>query len=241
MNRLKAFINKCGLLYAAYICKREYAAQSFVSVNERPIEFAFLFRKLVEYWPKTVLDVGTGVTSLPHLMRCCGFNVTSTDNIKDYWPSGMVNRHYHVINDDITNTKLDAKYDVITCISVIEHVKDHRKAMRSLYALLNPGGRLILTCPYNERCYVSNVYELPESSVREKFPFVTQVFSRKEIGGWLDDSPFEIVEQEYWQFFEGEFWTCGERVILPQRVGNQERHQLTCLVLEKQESQQVKS
>jgi hypothetical protein len=102
-----------------------------------------------------------------------------------------------------------------------------------MYKLLSPGGRLVLTCPYNERKYAKNVYALPESRVTERFPFVTQAYSRAQVNTWLVDSPFELLEQEYWQFFEGEYWTCGERVLPPRRVGVDDRHQLTCLLLGK--------
>lgn len=233
LGPLQSLLHRIGMLYVQMVCAREYKSQVFSGANERPIELAFLFRQLVACWPKRILDVGTGMTSLPHLMRNCGFHVTATDNIKDYWPKGMVNRHYHVINDDITHSSLAATYDAITCISVLEHIQEHREAIKSMYRLLAPGGRLVLTCPYNEEQYVRNVYTLPASSVTESFPFITQSFSRKELKSWLEDVPFELLEQEYWQFFDGQFWTCGERIIPPRRVAVHERHQLTCLLLGK--------
>ncbi|MFA5139944.1 MAG: class I SAM-dependent methyltransferase [Elusimicrobiota bacterium] len=227
-------INRLGTLYVRFLCAREYRNQAFVGLNERPVEFAFLFRELVEFWPKTILDVGTGTTALPHIMRTCGFIVTASDNAKDYWPQGMVNRHYHIIDDDITDTSIVGSFDVVTCISVLEHIPAHEKAMSSIYKLLRPGGRLMLTCPYNERHYVPNVYLLPESSVREKFPFITQAFSRRELGMWLANDPYKLLKQEYWQYFEGEFWTCGKRLSKPERVGVDGRHQLCCMVLAKE-------
>ena len=233
---LRTVINRLGTVYVRGLCSREYKKQVYAGINERPVEYAFLFRELAGFWPKTVLDVGTGMTALPHLLRNCGFIVTATDNIKGYWPSGLVNRHYHVINDDITDTSLSGTFDVVTCISVLEHIQAHIKAMKSIYRLLNPGGRLILTCPYNENRYVPNVYRLPDSSVRESYPFVTQAFSRKELAGWLSDSPFKLLKQEYWRFFEGEFWTCGARLPKPVPAGADSRHQLCCMVLAKPES-----
>jgi 2-polyprenyl-3-methyl-5-hydroxy-6-metoxy-1,4-benzoquinol methylase len=222
----KIFIHYIGTLYVRFICVREYKNQKFVSLNERPLEFSFLFRKIVEYWPKSILDVGTGATALPYMLRNCGFLVTAIDNIKDYWPSGMVNRHYHVVNDDIKNTQISETFDLITCISVLEHIQDHKAAMKSMYKLLKPGGHLILTCPYNHRKYVPNVYELPDSSVSKKFPFVTQSFSNAELKHWLADSKFELIDQEFWQFFKGDYWTCGEKLKTPINVTKKCRHQL---------------
>lgn len=226
---------RAGSAYAKIVCEREYATQKFAGANERSIEFGYLFRQLVDAWPKTVLDVGTGMTALPHLIRNCGFVVTAVDNIRDYWPSGMTNRHYHVIDDDITRTALTDTFDVVACISVLEHIKQHREAVKNMYRLLNSGGRLVLTCPYNERKYSPNVYDEPGSNVTEKFPFVTQAYSRKELDQWLSDSPFRILDQEFWDFFEGDYWTCGPRLPHPRKVGKDDRHQITCLTLGKGE------
>lgn len=234
-SSIKAWINRVGLLYAQFLCKREYKSQKFIGINERPIEFQFVFKHLTQKWPRTVLDVGTGITALPHLIRSCGFLVTATDNIRDYWPAGMINRHYHVVNDDITQTRLNATFDFITCISVLEHIRDHASAVRSMFRLLKPGGHLILTFPYNEKKYVENTYALPESTVTIKYPFITQAYSRNEVDSWLDENTGEIIEQEYWQFFSGEFWTCGERICPPVPVSRSEKHQMSCILVRKKQ------
>jgi SAM-dependent methyltransferase len=40
-----------------------------------------------------------------------------------------------------------ASFDLITCISVLEHIPEDQAALRTMWALLRPGGRLILTLP----------------------------------------------------------------------------------------------
>lgn len=230
---IRSLLDRIGLAYAGCLARHEFENQQFVGINERPVEFRFVFQHLAALCPKTVLDVGTGVTALPHLMRNCGFLVTATDNIRDYWPAGMINRHYHVIQDDITDTHLSGPFDFVTCVSVLEHVKDHRAAVRSMFSLVRPGGHIIITCPYNEERYVRNVYELPDTTVTAKYPFITQAFSRAEVEGWVRDNRGEPVEQEYWQFFTGEYWTCGERLCPPVRTTRDGKHQITCLLLRK--------
>ncbi len=235
IHKIKLIINSIGMIYPRILCKLEYSSQKFSQLNERPIEFGFVFKQITKIWPKTVLDVGTGKTALPYMMRNCGLLVTAVDNIKDYWEYGMVNRHYHVINDDIKNTKLNEKFDVITCISVLEHIDDHRAAMRSMSDLLNPGGHLILTCPYTDNEYSPNVYDIKESSVKEKISFVTQSFSSNERDSWLQDSELDLVCDEYWQFFEGQFWTCGEMLSKPKLVSKNEKHQICCMLFKKKD------
>ena len=219
-------------LPSRWICKREYNAQTFIRFNERPVELGFVFRKLAEIYPLKILDVGTGNISLPHLMRKCGFLVTAIDNIRDYWPSGSSNRHYHVINDDITNTRLKNTFDLITCISVLEHIKKPDSAIRNMFSLLNPNGYLMLTFPYNENEYVPNVYDLPDSSYGQDLPFITQSYSRTELNKWIKENHCMIVEQEYWQFWEGSHWTVGNQVIPPRKVDVKDKHQLTCILIQ---------
>jgi 2-polyprenyl-3-methyl-5-hydroxy-6-metoxy-1,4-benzoquinol methylase len=230
---IKHWIGFIGTIYVRWIYKVQYNRQKFTRLNERPVEFSFVFRKITEIWPKTILDVGTGMTALPSLLRSTGLIVTAVDNIKDYWPAGMVNNHYYVINDDIQNSSIVSTFDVITCISVLEHIKDHRSAMRSMFRLLNPGGVLILTCPFSSHKYVENVYELADSEVKTLPSFSTQSFSDKERQDWIDDSLFELVDEEYWQYYDGDFWTCGGVMKKIKKVPKTERHQLCCMALRK--------
>jgi SAM-dependent methyltransferase len=226
----KVLTNIVGF-YPLWLSRREFRNQRFTRFNERPVEFDFVFRKLAEIYPRTILDVGTGTSALPHLMRKCGFLVTATDNVRDYWPAGMFNRHYHVIDDDITNTRLHEQFDLITCISVLEHIENSSAAVRNMFRLLSPDGHLILTFPYTERSYVRNVYELPGSSYGRGRPYITQSYSRAEVNRWLEENQGMLVDQEFWQFWEGEHWTVGKQVIPPRRVRADEKHQLSCLLL----------
>ena len=230
---IKSIIKNVLNLYPQWICRREFDSQTFIRFNERPIEFSFVFRKLGEIYPKSILDVGAGTTALPHMMRNCGFLVTSIDNVRDYWPSGMVNRHYHVIDDDITDTCLNGKFDLITCISVLEHVEKVEVAIRNMFSLLNQNGHLIITCPYNEKGYKRNVYELPGSSYGQDAPYITQIFSRTELKRWVQNNHGVIREQELWQFWEGDYWTVGKQIIPPTRVTSSDKHQLICIHIQK--------
>jgi 2-polyprenyl-3-methyl-5-hydroxy-6-metoxy-1,4-benzoquinol methylase len=229
--RYLRIIRKVALSGEAWINRREWQRQSFSELNERPVEYAFLFRQIAALGPRSVLDVGTGRSALPRLLRTCGVLVTAVDNVRDFWPSGMVNPHWYVLNDDITRTQLKPGYDLVSCISVLEHIREHEAAVRNMLALLNPGGHLVLTCPFTEHSYCPNVYELPNSEMasREKPPYVTQSFSRSELARWLAIGA-TIVDDERWQYYEGEHWTEGARLSLPRKAQPSERHQIGCFV-----------
>jgi len=233
LSHLKSIVHRLGSYYNRTLSRREFLAQQFVGVNERPVEYRFVFENLTRAMPKSVLDVGTGRTALPQLMRTCGFVVTAIDNVRDYWPSGMVNRHYHVVDDDILSPRTRGPFDFVTCISTLEHIPDYGRAVRNMFALLRPGGTLVLTFPYNDARYCANVYALPGSIGADRHTFVTQAFSRADVEAWLAESSADIVAEEYWRFFTGEYWTLGERVVPPARTSRSEPHQIACLSLRK--------
>jgi SAM-dependent methyltransferase len=233
---LRSAINRVGFAYASWISAREYRHQAFSGLNERPVEYAFLLRQVARFQPRTVLDVGTGATALPALLRNCGCLVTAIDNIRDFWPSGMVNRHWHVIDDDIRHPSVVGPFDLIICVSVLEHITTHDAAVEGMLRLLSDRGHLVITAPYSERSYCSNVYDLPGSDAKGRgLPFVAQTFSRHELDRWLAAGAI-VVEQEHWQFYDSDYWSVGARLPTPRQVGRADRHQLTCLLLERRES-----
>ncbi len=234
LNRsILSALRRLSAVYYRWVCRREFLRQEFRGFNERAVEYAYVFENLAEVCPRSVLDVGTGVTALPQLMRTCGSIVTAIDNIRDYWSDGMSNRHFYVLDENILSPKLDKKFDLITCISTLEHISAHDTAVDAMFSLLAPGGRLILSFPYCEDEYVPNVYALPGSIGEDAYPFRTQVYSRRQVDIWLARNNARIVRQEYWKFFSGRFWTLGERIVPPERTGVSQPHQISCLAIER--------
>ena len=100
-----------------------------------------MFRQLNALQPQRVLDVGSGISALPSLLATCGFLVTATDNVSDYWTSGMLNRHWHTVDDDIRRSRLTGQYDAVLCISTLEHIPEHADAVQRRLALGHLVGR----------------------------------------------------------------------------------------------------
>ena len=228
-------IKKVVLKFIDLKLKNEFDQMKFDKFNERPVEYGFVLNTISKYYPKTVLDVGTGSTAFPHLLRNCGLLVTAVDNIKDYWPSGMHNRHYHIVNDDIVNTKLTSKYDLITCISTLEHIDNFNKAVENMSKLLNPNGLLIITFPSSKFDYVKNCYELNESSYGKGNPYITQSFSTENIENWKNKFNLIELESEYWQFWTGKYWTCENQIIPPIKTDETGNYQIRCICLKKRD------
>jgi 2-polyprenyl-3-methyl-5-hydroxy-6-metoxy-1,4-benzoquinol methylase len=220
-----------GRAYIQKLTRDDYHHQKAPHRNERAVEYKFLFDCLIRTGAQTTLDVGTGATAIPHVLRTCGCHVTAIDNFADFWPRGIINRHWHVLNDDVRNPKLTGSFDLVTCISVIEHIDDHVSSMRAMVTLLAPHGHLVLTTPYTEQRSISNVYAEPGTAYGQEAPYICRSSSRKELTQWLEATGTEIVAQEYWRVWTGPFWAQGRRYSVPEQVTADEAHQLTCLLL----------
>jgi SAM-dependent methyltransferase len=208
-----------------------FRTQRFRRTNERPVEYSFAFKHLNQLQPETILDVGTGRSAFPALLRTCGFVVTAIDNIRDYWPRGMFNQHWYVLDDDILASRLpDRAFDAVACISVLEHIADPIKAVTSIHRVLKHGGTSILTTPFGAIAH-PNVYTVPGSyGVRNPYP--CRQSAPEDLHAWLRVG-FTLKAAEYWSFFhDSAYWSCGTLMRPPQQTV-QPAH-LGCFVLVKE-------
>lgn len=236
----KNFLYYCADIYSIFIywfikpiLLRESKFPRFKKINERAIEYGFIFKHLWQICPAEVLDVGTGTSALPHLIANCGFKVTAIDKMQGSWKGNFVNRHYYIKKNDIAHSTIKQKFDFITCISVLEHITNHESAISGMFNLLKNKGYLLLTFPYNEKQYIENVYKLPGVGYGENSPYICKIYSRKEITEWLIKNGGQIVEQEYYEIFTGDFWTFGKYIYPPRKVDRNNKHHLTCLLIQK--------
>lgn len=222
-----------GGWYLKPLLKYELKHPSFKEINERAVEFSFAFRWLSKICPSNVLDIGAGTTSWPHVLANCGFRVIATDKIFGYWKKGFFNRHYPIISDDITKSKLKGQFDFITCISVLEHIPDYNSAVKEMFRLLKKNGYLLLTFPYNEKKFIDNVYKLPGAGYGQDSLCICHVFSRNELEQFLKENNGKIVDQAYYEIFDGEFWTFGKRIYPPREVKKEDKCHLSCVLIQK--------
>lgn len=96
-----------------------------------------------------VLDIGTGEGSMGKVLgknhQIDGIEVSKT-------AASLAKKYYkHIWIGDVTDPALQEnvskKYDVITCMEVIEHLIDPYALLEFIYTHLKPGGRIILSTP----------------------------------------------------------------------------------------------
>jgi 2-polyprenyl-3-methyl-5-hydroxy-6-metoxy-1,4-benzoquinol methylase len=63
--------------------------------------------------------------------------------------------HYGLVADAFELPIRDGSIDCIIASEIIEHVPDPKRFLQSLFNALKPGGKLIITTPYNERIQYS--------------------------------------------------------------------------------------
>jgi len=149
---------------------------------ERCAELSWVIDYLSPRFEETLrfLDIGTGKSPFPtFLYRHSRWEITCLD--KYQWVNkqtefskkidggDIATRRFRVIEGDLLEGGLpDESFDLITCISVIEHFAGNTdsQAMRAAARLLRPGGQMILTTLVNEPFYAEFYLDQPVYGVK---------------------------------------------------------------------------
>lgn len=123
----------------------------------RQWEYPYVFQHIKRYSEGkqgiTILDAGSGITFFPFYIhqalnpvgiRCCDYDENLEllyGNIINNQPINLQFRHadLHQLPYE------DLSFDIIYCISVLEHTIDYLTILREFRRVLKPGGRLIVT------------------------------------------------------------------------------------------------
>ena len=152
---------------------KEYTCYHTGDASERAIEIPLGMEILKKYEGKKVLEVGNVLKN-----KYFGLTHTVVDLFEQAPPE------HEVINEDIEFFDRGDKYDLIICISTLEHigwdhvVKDPEKLLRAfnhMQDLLALQGKLFLTVPLGYNSYLdslvlNNALSLTEQSILMRLP-----------------------------------------------------------------------
>lgn len=102
-----------------------------------------------------ILEIGCGIGNFTGLLAKYG-KVWAIDIDQEYIKKTKLNKKINVGFGDIEKGKYFFKnkmFDSIVCLNVLEHIKDDNFAIKNLFALLKPGGKLILLVPAHQFLY----------------------------------------------------------------------------------------
>jgi SAM-dependent methyltransferase len=127
-----------------------------------------------------------------------------------------------LINSTIERANYAVKsFDLITCISVLEHIPSDREAVDVMWSLLRPGGRLILTLPCMAQPleqYISHNHYGVLPSGSDGYTFWQRYYDEERLNSIIfsiTGSPVRMViygERRYGLFFRN---ACTKRLLGP--------------------------
>lgn len=144
------------------------------STWSRRWEYSYLLERIPKE-QKKILDAGSGLTFLPALLKSRGHRVTCLDNDGATIASAK-DVGYAAICGDLT-TNLEDKFDLVVCISVLEHLSNKKEVLKNFTNLLNDGGRLILTY---DIC-LSGDRDIPYTQINQLNSMIEEFFTPLEL------------------------------------------------------------
>jgi glycosyltransferase involved in cell wall biosynthesis/phospholipid N-methyltransferase len=132
----------------------EYGSQMLARLGRARRFNAWMAETIKPYCGQRVLEIGSGVGSLTRRLIPRTKYVASDinplylqtlANLGAYRPN--VETAYCDVTDLSSFPRIDAEYDTVICLNVIEHVDDDRAALLNINRVLAPSGRAIILVP----------------------------------------------------------------------------------------------
>ncbi len=129
------------------------AGGEFKTLHEiNPLRVAYIERQVGALTGKTLLDIGCGGGLLAEAIARRGARVTAIDAGEAALEVARLHLHESGLDIDYRLATAEEfaaghadRYDVVTCLELLEHVPDPASVIAAAARLLKPGGRLILS------------------------------------------------------------------------------------------------
>ncbi|WP_314137796.1 bifunctional 2-polyprenyl-6-hydroxyphenol methylase/3-demethylubiquinol 3-O-methyltransferase UbiG [Buttiauxella noackiae] len=164
-----------------------------------PLRLGYISQRAEGLFGKTVLDVGCGGGILAESMAREGANVTGLD--MGFEPLQVAKLHAlesGIKVDYVQETveqhaeKFAGKYDVVTCMEMLEHVPDPKSVVTACAKLVKPGGHVFFsTLNRNGKSWLMAVVgaEYILRMVPKGTHDIKKFIKPAELLAWVDDTP----------------------------------------------------
>jgi len=123
------------------------------SLQYAPLKW-FEYYYTLQHLKGNILDVGSAQSILPYYMAALGYDVTTLD-LEDSEFRQTVGKKFNVasITGDLRDYRpeLKSKFDLITNLSVIEHIDKDTQAILNIAGYLAPGGVMVISTDFYQR------------------------------------------------------------------------------------------
>ncbi len=96
---------------------------------------------------RSMLDVGTGIGCLPKLFELNGWEACGLEPNEGFQTYGATRLRAPVVRAELDALEQWRRWDLITLVHVIEHLRTPLAALAQIRRRLNPGGLLYIECP----------------------------------------------------------------------------------------------
>jgi 2-polyprenyl-3-methyl-5-hydroxy-6-metoxy-1,4-benzoquinol methylase len=136
---------------------------------------------------KNILDVGCGACTLSKILLEKSYNVTVIDSDEKAVEIAK-KKGLRGFKADIADWKTNTKFDCVIASDVLEHIDDDKRVIKKIYAILKPGGCLIINVPSYKFLFGKHDVYLGHK----------RRYSDGELKAKLEESGFEIESQRHW-------------------------------------------
>jgi SAM-dependent methyltransferase len=205
-------LNKLRVIMSTVFPQLSSRVETIASeIPDRMVEYPFVLREL-NLKNGRILDVGptSPYNIIPLILADKGFEVWGID-VREF---KIRHPNFHFIKGDIRKTDFpDSYFDLITAISIIEHIglkgrysstmdlNGDRKAILEMMRILKRGGNMLITVPFGRAKIVAASHRVYDGiSLRKLFDGLKIVkaafYVKSESGYWLlcEESKAELVD-----------------------------------------------
>jgi len=122
---------------------------------------------------KRILEIGSGKK---HKGKDCYSIKKFFDNSNEFIQSDIIKEYGHKIVD-VTKMKYKNEFDILICLTVLEHVYNFHKAIKNMYTSLKPNGIAIIAVPllYPLHSEPEDYWRFTEHSIRKLLKDFTKI------------------------------------------------------------------